>query len=443
MSLHAETVRRLDEENIEFLLLQFVDLTGAAKGKLVPRATFDAVASGGVGFAGAAVRGLGQGPHSPDVIAIPDLRTYSRLPWKPNTVRFACSLSVDGRPHPWCSRARLERSLSRLADRGMRLNVGFEPEFFLVRRRRWRIEPWDPCGVDTLDKPAYDVRSMSPAMDYLQSIFDALGELGWDAYQADHEDANSQFEINFGYCDALQAADRVVFFRLLAAELAKPLGATATFMPKPFADLTGSGLHAHLHVADGDGTNLFIDENDERRLGCSPLAYAYIEAALRHAPGLCALTSPTVNCYKRLGPNAHTPPTRSGQSWSPFSATFGGNNRSHMIRIAGPGNLEDRSVSSACNPYLALIAYARLAELAADTPAAATEPNHANAYEQPDLPPLPATLAHAVSALEQDGELTDALGELAAEFVSLKSAEWLASHGHISSWERSRYLTAL
>lgn len=443
MTLHAETARRLDEDGIEFLLLQFVDLTGAAKGKLVPRRQFDEVAADGVGFAGAAVVGLGQGPHDPDVIAIPDLASYSRLAWQPNTVRFACSLQVDGVPHPWCARSRLEHALNELAREGMWLNVGFEPEFFLVQHRRRRLERWDPAGIDTLDKPAYDLRSMSPALGYLQSIFDALHELGWEAYQADHEDANGQFEINFGYCDALRAADRVVFFRLLAAELARPLGAIATFMPKPFADLTGSGLHAHLHVAGADGANLFVDDNDPRGHGCSPLAYSFISTALRRAGALCALTSPTVNCYKRLGPSTRTPPTRSGHAWAPQTATVGGNNRSHMIRVAGPGNIEDRSVSSACNPYLALIAYARLASLAARaTDAESQAPDDRNAFEQTGLPALPATLADAIDAFEADSELTDALGQLAGEFTSLKRTECLEAHGHVSAWEVQRYLTA-
>lgn len=443
MPSHSKITKRLDDEEIEFLLLQFVDLCGAAKAKLVPRSTFDRVASEGVGFAGAAVLGLGQGPHDPDVIAIPDLGTYSRLAWQPNTVRFACSLSVGGTPHPWCPRARLERSLERLAKAGLRLNVGFEPEFFLVRKHRGGVVPWDPERIDTLDKPAYDLRAMSPAMEYLQAIFNALEGLGWDAYQADHEDANSQFEVNFGYCDALEAADRIVFFRQLATELAKPLGAVTTFMPKPFATLTGSGLHAHLHVATDDGTNAFVDDADPNGLGCSRFAYAFIASALEHSHALCALTSPTVNCYKRLGKNASTPSTRSGHSWSPRTATYGGNNRSNMIRIAGPGNIEDRTVSSACNPYLALIAYAELALQAHTAGGTPPPPVNTNAYDTSDLPPLPGTLAHAIDALNRDPLLLNALGEIGPEFLSLKSTETLQAHDHVSSWELTRYLTAL
>jgi glutamine synthetase len=436
---HDRLARTLDADGIDHVLLQFVDISGAAKGKLIPRSAFDAAARDGVGFAGAAVLGLGQGPQDPDMLAKPDPASYAPLPWRPGTARLACSLWTGGQPHPWCPRARLEHALNRLEQAGLTLQVGFEPEFFLVARRRGQVRPWDPAREDTLDRPAYDVRSMSSAMGYLGALLDATAAMGWEPYQADHEDGNAQFEVNFGYCDALAAADRVVLFRQLATELARPLGAVATFMPKPFADRTGSALHAHLHVADASGKNLFVDDADGHALGCSAFAYAFISGLIEHARALCAITSPTVNCYKRLG----APAGRSGQRWAPGSASVGGNNRTHMVRIAGPGNIEDRSPSAACNPYLALTVYAALALRAFQKPGAAALPDGGSAFDRPGLPPLPRTLAEAIDALAADAVVTDALGDIAPALIDSKREEWLASHRHVSDWELSRYLTAL
>ena len=267
-------------------------------------------------------------------------------------MRFASDLFVDDEPHPFCARTNLKRVLDDARARGYVFNVGMEPEHFLVTRGDdGAIRPWDPDGVDSLAKPCYDFRPMSPALAYLQELTLALNALGWGVYQCDHEDANGQFEVNFEYADGLTSSDRIIFFKMATSQLAKRHGAIATHMPKPFADRTGSGLHVHYHLADADtGKNLFLDHADPRGLGCSPLAYHFIGGIVHHARALCAVTSPTVNCYKRLQLGAGIYSSRSGFTWTPAFITYGDNNRTQMIRTAGEGHFEDRTVSAAVNP---------------------------------------------------------------------------------------------
>ena len=234
-----------------------------------------------------------------------------------------------------------------------------EPEFFLVvRNPDGTIAGWDPHQVDDLRKACYDFKGMSGALPFLRAMNDGLNALGWGVYQADHEDANFQYEINFRYADALTTADRLTFFRMMASQVARRFGAIATFMAKPFATRTGSGAHMHYHLADAlHRLNLFLDDTDPRAGGLSKLAYQFLGGVLAHAPALCAVTSPTVNCYKRLQLGAALTGNRSGFTWVPAFITYGDNNRTQMLRIPGPGHVEDRTVSSACNPYLAIAAY--------------------------------------------------------------------------------------
>src|SRR3954454_22416931 len=165
-----------------------------------------------------------------------DLATYPPLPYEPGVARFAADLYVDDAPHPYCPRVNLRRVLRHARERGYEFNVGMEPEFFLVTRRDdGTIAGWAPHGVDDLRKPCYDFKGMSAALEFLRAMNDGLDALGWDVYQADHEDANHQFEINFKYAEATTTADRLTFFRMMVGQLAQRFGAIATFMAKPFA----------------------------------------------------------------------------------------------------------------------------------------------------------------------------------------------------------------
>ena len=449
MALRDDVRRQMENDNIEFILVQFVDIHGAAKVKMVPVTYFDDVIDEGAGFAGGAVWGLGQGPHSHDMLARIDLATYTPLPWKPGVARFASDLYVDGEPHLHCSRLNLKRVVSVLRESGYVFNVGIEPEHFLVVRTAQGIEVFDPANMDTLDKACYDFKGISGVMDYLQEMMRGLNALGWGCYQSDHEDANGQYEINFTYSDALTTADRYTFFKMMSSEVALKYGAVATHMPKPFANRTGSGAHIHFHLADArTGKNRFLDNKDRRGLGLSKLAYHFIGGILAHARALCAVTSPTVNCYKRLAMGLDLFSSRSGYLWTPAFITYGDNNRTQMIRTAGPGHFEDRTISAGCNPYLTKAAYICAGLDGIREKLDPGEPNLGNMYamtseerKRRKIDVLPQTLAEALDALEQDPVVLEALGAIAPDFIELKRAEWKEYNRQVSAWEIERYLT--
>jgi glutamine synthetase len=441
---------QLQKEGMEYLLVQFVDLHGSAKVKMVPRDALDAIAETGAGFAGGAVWGMGQNAASHDMMARIDLATYTPAPWAPGLARFAADLYVDDQPFAYCPRVNLKRVLGELRAAGYVFNVGVEPEHFLVTRTAdGRIFPWDPASVDTLAKPCYDFKGLSAAYAYLHAMNEALGKLGWSVYQSDHEDANGQYEINFRYAEALTTADRFIFFKMLAHETARKYGAVATFMPKPFADRTGSGAHLHYHLADAEtGRNLFAADGDARGLGLSELAYHFLGGVLAHARALCAVTSPTVNCYKRLQIGAGLTGTRSGFTWTPAFITYGDNNRTQMIRTPEAGHVEDRTVSSAFNPYLAFAAYLAAGLDGIRRGLDPGEPNRENAYAlgleemaRRDVRLLPQSLTEALNELERDDVIQAALGPIATEFLHLKRAEWDEYHRQVTDWETARYLT--
>lgn len=441
---------QMKTDGIEFILAQFVDLHGGPKVKMVPVSSFDDVIDVGAGFAGAAVWGVGQGPHSHDMLARIDLDSYTPLPWMPNTARFATDLFVDDASYPFCPRTNLQRVLSQVREQGYVFNVGMEPEHFLVTKHEdGSIAPWNPDGVDSLAKPCYDFRSMAPAMGYLQELTSALNKLGWGVYQTDHEDANGQFEVNFNFQDALTTADRITFFKMATSQIAKTFGAIATHMPKPFSNRTGSGLHIHFHLAEAkSGNGIFEDASDPRGLGCSQIGYHFIGGVLQHARALCAVTCPTVNCYKRLQLGAGLYSSRSGYTWTPAFITYGDNNRTQMIRTAGPGHFEDRTVSSGCNPYLALAAYAAAGLDGIRNKIDPGDPNFGNMYERPldevraqGIGILPQSLSEALDELRRDEVIKNALGVIADEFIDLKTREWQTYDGQVTKWEIDEYLT--
>jgi glutamine synthetase len=443
---------QLQKDRTEYFLVQFVDIHGSPKVKMVPADCLDDALDTGAGFAGGAVWGLGQNASSHDMMARVDPASYTPLPWKPGLARFAADLFVDGQPHPFCPRVNLKRVLGELRAAGYLFNVGVEPEHFLITRSAdGRLEPWDPARVDNLAKPCYDFKGLAAACDYLRDMNDALRKLGWGVYQSDHEDANAQYEINFKYADALTTADRFVFFKMLAGETARKYGAIATFMAKPFSDRTGSGAHMHYHLADAEtGRNLFAATQDARGLGLSELAYHFLGGVLRHARALCAVTSPTVNCYKRLQIGQGLYSARSGYTWTPAYVTYGDNNRTQMIRTPDAGHVEDRTVSAAFNPYLAFAAYLYAGLDGIKQRTDPGEPNRGNMYEMSldemtrrKVRVLPQSLDEALGELEDDPVIQAALGPIYPEFLRLKRAEWNDYHRQVSAWEVERYLTLL
>lgn len=450
MASKEELHKQMDEDKIEYILVQFVDIHGSPKVKMVPVAHFDDVVDVGAGFAGAAVWGMGQGPHSHDMMARVDVDTYTPLPWKAGVARFASDIYVDNEPHMFCSRLNLKRVLAELKEKGYVFNVGIEPEHFLVvRNPDGSLALWDPHGVDNLEKPCYDYKGISGVMDYLKDMMDGINKLGWDSYQSDHEDANGQYEINFNYADAMVTADRYTFFKMMTSQIAQKYGAIATHMPKPFANRTGSGAHIHFHLANAKtGENVFLDESDEYGLGLSELAYHFIGGVLAHAPALCSVTSPTVNCYKRLQVGAALYGSRSGFLWTPAFTSYGDNNRTQMIRTAGPGHLEDRTISAGANPYLALAAYVYAGLDGIHRELDPGEPYIGNMYElgleeiqRRGKRMLPQSLLESLDELEKDKVIQESLGVIYDEFIKVKRAEWKQYHAQVTQWELDRYLT--
>ena len=447
-----EIRRRLSEDRIDYLLAQYVDIHGTPRCKGVPASALDLFAEGSAGFAGAAVWGMGQGPHSHDMIAFPDLDSYTPVPWEEGVARFACDVTVDGAPWPYCPRTALRRGVARLAAEGYSMMVGVEAEHFLVvRRPDGSIAPFDPDGVDTMEKPCYDFKSLSGSMGYLRTLIRYLERLGWEPYASDHEDANSQFELNWKYADAVTTADRLTFYKMMTSQVAKRFGAIATHMPKPFAKLTGSGCHFHISLWDAERRkNLFVDPNDRRGLGLSTLAYQFLAGAMAHARALAAVVAPTVNDYKRLSVGEFLTGATSGFTWTPAFISYGDNNRTQMFRVPEPGRFECRLVSGSVNPYLGMAAFIAAGLDGIHKKLDPGEPNIGkNMYtltldevKRSGLGLIPQSLPEALEAFEQDAVIQDALGpELAREFVAVKRQEWVRYHNAVSSWEVDRYLT--
>jgi glutamine synthetase len=438
------------EHKIDYLLAQYVDIHGTPRCKGVPARALDLFMDGSAGFAGAAVSGLGQGPHDHDLIAAPDLDSFTLVPWETGVARFACDLTVDGKPWSYCARTVLKRNLETLAREGYSMMVGTEAEHFLVQRRPdGSIAPYDPAGVDTLDKPCYDFKSLSGSMPYLRTLIQYMADLGWEPYASDHEDANAQYEINWKYADALTSADRLTFYKMMTSQVARRFGAIATFMPKPFAKLTGSGCHFHISLWDGKRTqNRFLDTGDRRGLGLSTLAYQFLAGVMAHARALTAVVAPTVNCYKRLSVGEFLTGATSGFTWTPAFVSYGDNNRTQMFRVPEPGRFESRLVSAAANPYLAMSAFIAAGLDGIRGKLDPGEPNIGkNMYtltlaEVKAERLLPQSLPEALDAFEKDPVIQGALGpELAKEFLAVKRQEWVRYHNTVSTWEIDRYLT--
>jgi glutamine synthetase len=445
----ADEVRKLARDGeIEFLFAQFVDMHGKPNAKLVPAHHLDDLLSDGAGFAGFAAGDIGQGPHDPDLIAMPDVRSYTPLPWRPGVARFACDVTVEGEEWPYCPRTILRHQLARAEALGYEFRIGAELEYFLVRQREdGTIEVAD--ALDTLEQPCYDMRGLTRNLDFVSTVSRNVTALGWDNYATDHEDANGQFEQNFEFDNALVTCDRAVFFRYMVEALAQERGLIATFMPKPFAHLTGNGCHFHMSLWK-DGENLFeVDPSDDPRgLGLSELAYQFIGGLKAHAKAYIAVTAPTVTSYKRLVVGAPT----SGATWAPAYVSYGYNNRTQMLRIPAPGRIEDRTVDGSCNPYLAATAVLAAGLDGIERGLDPGEPNALNLYETDEaqrkelgIDVLPANLLDATRELERCQVLRAALGRARDEdyldyYVGCKRREWQQAHEQITKWELDRYL---
>ena len=423
------------DKGVKYFLISFVDLFGVLRAKLVPAQAIKGMQKDGAGFAGFAAW-LDMTPADPDMFAIPDPDSLVILPWNHEVGWLAADLWMDGKPVEASPRVMLKRQIALATKSGYRMKTGVECEYFMVNADGTAIS--DPN--DTQAKPCYDQTALMRRFPVIREICDAMGELGWNPYQNDHEDANGQFEMNWDYDDCLVTADRHVFFKYMVKTLAEQHGIRATFMPKPFQNLTGNGCHAHVSLWDKTGKkNLFLDTKDE--MGLSKLAYQFLGGVMHSAQALCAIFNPTVNSYKRI--NAQT--TLSGATWSPNMVTYSGNNRTHMIRIPDPGRFELRLMDGAANPYL-MQAGVLLAGL--DGIANKRDPGkrhdinmYTDGHKLRGVKKLPLTLLDALRVTEKSKVLREGFGdETMRSYLKLKLGEWHEYTGHLSDWERDNTL---
>ena len=420
------------ERGIRYFLISFTDLFGVQRAKLVPASAIGGMARAGAAFAGFATW-LDMTPADPDVFAVPDPESLIQLPWKPEVGWLAADPWMNGKPVEHAPRNVLKRQIATAAEAGHEMKTGVECEFFLISPDGSEISD----AADRQIKPCYDQQALMRRYDTIAEICDAMQGLGWAPYQNDHEDANGQFEMNWQFDTALRTADRHAFFKYMTRSIAERRGLRATFMPKPFLELTGNGCHAHVSLWK-DGQNLFEDEAGE--LGLSALAYQFLGGIMYSADALPALLNPTVNSYKRI----NAAPTISGASWSPSSVTWSGNNRTHLIRIPEPGRFEIRLADGAANPYLL---QAGILAAGLDGIANARHPgkrSDINMYTEGHTlavgKKLPLNLLDALRALEGSAVLRDRLGGLVPSYLKLKREEWNAYARHLSVWERESTL---
>jgi len=428
-------------KKIKYFLISFVDLFGVLRSKLVPARAISEMQANGAGFAGFATW-LDMTPADSDMFAIPDPESLIILPWNKEVGWLASDLWMDGKPVAASPRVMLKKQIEKLSKRNLKMKSGVECEYFLVTDDGTALS--DPRDIQS--KPCYDQSALMRRYELIKEICDSMIELGWNPYQNDHEDANGQFEMNWDYSDSLVTADRHTFFKFMVKSLAEKHGLRATFMPKPFENLTGNGCHAHVSLWDGK-SNKFLDKGD--RLGLSKSAYNFLGGIMKNAKALSAFFNPSINSYRRI----NAPPTKSGATWSPSSISFTGNNRTHMIRVPDPGRFELRLMDGSSNPYLlqAGVIAAGLDGLINKIDPG--EPLFCNMYTDhknyPNLEKLPDDIEEALENLNNNKTLKEAFGEtVIASYIKLKKQELVSfdkeerfdKHSPITGWERNNTL---
>jgi glutamine synthetase len=436
----------LKAKGVKYCVGAYVDIHGVPKGKFVPIDHFLHFAHGSELYTGYALDGLGQRPNDDEISSMPDLDAITLLPWRPEVAWMPADNEFHGRPYEINTRVALKKVLAEAAALGFGFNLGIECEVFVVKleeKNRLVI----PNPDDDLVKSCYDVKRFFDRYPWLDKMASAINGLGWDLYSFDHEDANSQFEFDFKYADALTMCDRFIFFRMMAKHYAAEEGLLATFMPKPFPDKTGNGAHFNMSLSDRKtGRNAFACDpaEDPRGLGLTPLGYSFIAGILRHGKAICAAFAPTVNSYKRLVRRG----LMSYYSWAPVFNSFGTNNRTNSIRVPmGGGRCESRNADSACNPYLAatLALAAGLEGIRENLSPGDAQEDNLYEFDEAQLAArgihyLPRNLEEAVEAFAADPFIERVLGaELRREFITYKTEEWQTYHQQVSPWEIEHY----
>jgi glutamine synthetase type III len=423
------------DKGVKYFMISFTDLFGGQRAKLVPAQAINDMAVEGAGFAGFATW-LDLTPAHPDMMGVPDPSSVIQLPWKKEVAWLPSNCVMEGAPVAQAPRNVLLRLVEEAASEGLRVRTGVEPEFFLLTPEGDKIS--DP--FDLAEKPCYDQQAVMRRYDVISEVCDYMLDLGWEPYQNDHEDGSGQFEMNWKYDDVVQTADKYSFFKFMMKSVAENHGLRATFMPKPFHGLTGSGCHAHISVWSLDGTtNAFADDSAE--LGLSARGRHFLGGIMKHAPAMAAITNPTVNSYKRI----NAPRTSSGATWAPNSVTWTGNNRTHMVRVPGPGRFELRLPDGAANPYLmqAVILAAGLdgVRTKADPGRRYDIDMYADGHRVKNAPKLPLNLLDALREYDKDKTLKAMMGaEFSSAYLKLKHREWNSFVSHFSRWEHENTL---
>ena len=444
-----ELKARIADDGVEFIYAMFVEMHGKPCAKLVPVSAIDDLLEVGAGFAGFAAGPMSQTPADPDILALPDPASYTVLPWQPNVAAMQCDATVEGQEWPYAPRVILKQAVARAAGQNLVLKSGVEAEYSMLHRNDdGSFRPADER--DTSKLPCYDARGLTTMLDHLTTVSRHMDAMGWGNYANDHEDANGQFEQNFQYSDALTTSDRLIVLRLMMHTLARRQGLYATFMPKPFADKTGNGLHMHLSLWSADDDEpLFESGHDARGLGLSELAYQFLGGVLDHAQGLTAILCPTVNSYKRIGVG----PPDSGATWAPAYVAYGGNNRTQMVRVPEGGRFELRVPDGAANPYLSFAALLGAGLDGVSRGLDPGDPNTDNLYTLPldelaarGIEALPPTLLHAADKLVSDDVLRTALGtgrdgDYVDYFARTKRHEFRTITDQVTSAELDTYLS--
>ena len=430
------------EKKIKYFLISFVDLFGVLRSKLVPAQAIKEMQKNGAGFAGFATW-LDMSPADTDMFAIPDSNSLIQLPWNKEVGWLASDLWMAGKPVEASPRIILKNQIKKLDKKNLVLKSGVECEYFIINEEGTDIAD----KKDIQSKPCYDQSALMRQYDIIKEICDCMIQLGWNPYQNDHEDANGQFEMNWDYSDCLTTADRHVFFKYMVKSIAEKNGVRATFMPKPFGNLTGNGCHAHVSLWSNDNKNVFLDNGD--RLGLTKLAYNFLGGILNLAAPLSAFFNPTINSYRRI----NAPPTLSGASWSPSSISYSGNNRTHMIRVPDAGRFELRLMDGSTNPYLLQAGIIAAGIDGMSQRKDPGEPLSVNMYTEgddyPNLKKLPNELEDALALLDGNKELNDAFGSnVIKSYVKLKNKEIdnfvqndsFAKDKPITDWEKKNTL---
>ena len=432
------------EKGVKYFMISYTDLFGGQRAKLVPTQAIADMQDEGAGFAGFATW-LDFTPAHPDMLAVPDPNSVIQLPWKPEVAWVAANCVMEGEYVAQAPRNVLRRLIDQAAADGMHVKTGIEAEFFLLSPDGSQISD----EYDTAAKPCYDQQAVMRRYDVIKEICDYMLELGWGPYQNDHEDANGQFEMNWEFDDTLATADKHSFFKFMTKSVAEKHGFRATFMPNPGEGLTGNGCHAHISVWDAPGskakTNVFATtprtDSQTSELGLSEKGRHFLGGIMKHASAFAAITNPTVNSYKRI----NAPRTMSGATWAPNSVTWTGNNRTHMVRVPGPGRFELRLADGATNPYLlqAVIIAAGLSGVKseADPGKRYDIDMYAQGHTVRGAPKLPLNMLDALRAYDKDKGLKEAMGkEFSEAYLKLKMEEWNSFVSHFSSWEKENTL---